>query len=88
MPRNNKRKGRTQEPKGWERSRKPVGRHEVRVRGKRRSQPDVGRIARAVIDLAMAQAEADAQATKHSAAKATGNTGAPEPGTSSSEAGS
>lgn len=38
------------------------GERRIRVRGIRRSRPDIPKLARALIDLALAQAEAEAQA--------------------------
>lgn len=46
---------------GTGRSRRGRERH-ISVRGELRDKPDVGRIARAVIEMALAQAEAEAQA--------------------------
>ncbi len=68
MPRNNKPSGRAQQPKPRVRDaqsreiRRGASRSDRRlsVRSELRREPDVRRIARAVIELAMAQAEADA----------------------------
>lgn len=73
MPRNNKPSGRAQQPKTRVRD---VQSREIRrgrsrsdrrlsVRSELRREPDVRRIARAVIELAMAQAEADAANTQN-----------------------
>lgn len=73
MPRNNQGKGRQQQRKDWEASSRrdssrPGSKRAARqrqrrlsVRGERREQPDVGRVARAVIAMALAQAEREAQ---------------------------
>ncbi len=57
-------KNRKKRRNGGVRSRRPAGRRDYRVsaRGRLRREPDVRRLARAVIALAMAQAEADAAA--------------------------
>lgn len=53
MPRNNRSRNKTQQPKRERR---------ISVRAIQRDQPDVRKLARAVIALAMAQAEAEAAA--------------------------
>lgn len=45
------------------------GERRIRVQGVRREKPDLRRLARALIDLAQAQAEADAQAAKPAQSK-------------------
>lgn len=70
MPRNNKPSGRAQQPKARVRDaqsreiRRGKSRSDrrVSVRSELRREPDVRRIARAVIELAMAQAETEAEA--------------------------
>lgn len=62
------RPGRDSQRPGSARSRRGRERH-LSVRGERRETPDVQKIARAVIQMALAQAEADAQAAGEQASK-------------------
>lgn len=50
------------------------GERRIRVRGIRRERPDLPKLARALIELAQAQAEAEAQAEHEARTKKTGNT--------------
>ena len=95
MPRNNQGKGRQQQRKDWEASTrrdssrpgsKRAARQKQRrlsVRGERREQPDVGRVARAVIAMALAQAEREAQLKAE--ARATEAAASQEPNDAASE---
>ena len=62
------------------RRRKPSRSYQIRIRGVRRRRPDASKIARAVIDLALAQAareataEAEAKAAADGSARALGRT--------------
>lgn len=62
-----KRSARREEHMNENRSRKRKGGHQpgrrIVVRGERRKEPDLRKLARALIDVAQAQAEADAQAS-------------------------
>lgn len=72
MPRNSRPKNKGQSQKSWERRERgrTGGRarrsreRRLSVRGELRERPDVGKIARAVIAMALAQAEADAEASR------------------------
>lgn len=72
MPRNNRVSGRPQQPKTRDRIRRGRSSRRVSVRSELRVEPDVRRIARAVIELAMAQAEAEAVIQAQNSQQATG----------------
>jgi hypothetical protein len=55
-------------------SNKSKGERHVRVRGGRQNPPDLRKLSRALIQLAIAQAEADAQAEHRKAAAEEGKT--------------
>ena len=60
MPRNNKPTSKPQSPKSAVRRGQPRRARQLSVRSELKTHPDARRIARAVIELAMAQAEHDA----------------------------
>jgi hypothetical protein len=59
----------------------------IRVRGVRRSEPDIRKLGRALIALAQAQAEADAEATRRAAQRAETETDNPQPANPDTEPG-